>query len=53
MKKENRETMERAMGIVDGISFVVEEKPAEALITALEMMELVMKKEDEDGNIGS
>lgn len=46
MKQKNRETMERAIGIVEGLSWVAEEKMSEALVTVCEMLDAVMKDEE-------
>ena len=47
MKRKNIEIMERAIGVLDGLSFVAEEKIGEALVCALEMLESVLKDEKE------
>ena len=48
MKQKNRETMERAIGIVEGLSWVAEEKMSEALLTVCEMLDAVMRDEVEE-----
>ena len=46
MKQKNRETMERAIGIVEGLSWAEEGKMSEALVTVCEILDAVMKDEE-------
>lgn len=48
MKQKNRETMERAIGIVEGLSWVSDSKTSEALISVCEILDAVMKDEVEE-----
>ena len=41
--KPNMETIHRALGIIDGISFVVTDSQAEALTCAMEMIGVALK----------
>jgi hypothetical protein len=50
MKENNRETMQRAIGIIDGVSWVTEEKVAEALVSAMEMLDAILNDEEKGGN---
>ena len=47
MTQENRETMQRALGIIDGVSLVAPKEMRFALGTAVEMLDAVMKSEGE------
>ena len=46
MTQENRETMQRAIGIIDGVSWAVSENVQEALVNAMEMLEAVLKSDE-------
>lgn len=46
--KPNMETINRALGIIDGIAFVATEAEAEALTCAMEMIEAALKGEKAD-----
>lgn len=46
MKQKSRETMERAIGIVEGLSWVAEEKMREALEIVCEILDAVMRDEE-------
>lgn len=48
MTQENRETMQRAMGIIDGVSFCASTRVQDALALATEMIDSVMKSEVEN-----
>ena len=48
MKQKNRETMERAIGFVEGLSWVGDEKVSNALISLYEMLEGILKDEVEE-----
>lgn len=45
MKQKNRETMERAIGIVEGLSWAAEGKMSEALTTVCEILDAAMRDE--------
>ena len=45
MTLENRMTMERAIGILEGVSYGVEERIQNALLTVCEMLDEVLRKE--------
>jgi hypothetical protein len=45
MKPENRETMQRAIGIVEGASWSANARVQDALSVAVEMLDGVLKKE--------
>ena len=45
MTQKNRETMQKAIGIIDGLSFVTSQSVADALEAVIEMLEEVLKKE--------
>lgn len=46
--KPNMETINRALGIIDGIAFVVTDSQAEALTCAMETIETALKGEKTD-----
>ena len=46
MKQKNRETMERAIGFVEGLSWVGDEKVGNALVSLCEMLEGILKDEE-------
>jgi hypothetical protein len=48
MTQENRELMERAIGIVEGVAWVSGDKESEALMAACEMFDSVMKSEEKE-----
>lgn len=47
MKLNNRETMQRALGIIEGASFGVGSKVQDALALACEMLDSVLIDEEE------
>ena len=47
MTKENRETMQRAIGIIEGISYSASAKVQDVLMLAVELFDEVLKKESE------
>ena len=49
MTQKNRENMQRAIGIIEGVSWVSDDKTAEALITACEILMAVVDSEKEGG----
>ena len=46
MKQKNRESLERAAGILDGLSLVIKDG-SEALVFALNIINAVLKDEEE------
>lgn len=46
MKQKNKETMERAIGFVEGLSWVGDEKVGNALVSLCEMLEGILKDEE-------
>lgn len=48
MKQKNRETMQKAIGVIEGLSWLVDSKTSEALFTVYEMLDTVMKDEVEE-----
>lgn len=46
MTRENRETMQRAIGIIEGASYGANSSVQDALCTALEMLDEVLKDEE-------
>lgn len=51
MKPDNRETMQRAIGIIEGASYGAGTRVQDALITAVEMLDAILndKEEGADG----
>ena len=47
MTINNRETMQRAIGIIEGASYGANSRVQDALITAIEMLDTVLNDEDE------
>ena len=48
MKQKNKETMERAIGFVEGLSWVGDGKVSNALVSLCEMLEGILKDEVEE-----
>lgn len=48
MTPKNRATMERAIGIIEGVAWTSEEKISEALFTACEILDAVLRDEEEN-----
>lgn len=46
MKQNNRETMQRAVGIIEGASYGANQRVQDALITAVEMIDVVLNDEE-------
>lgn len=46
MKLKNRSTLERAAGIVDGVSYAVDERLADILAAVVEMIDAVLIDEE-------
>ena len=46
MKSKNIDTIQRALGVIDGISFVVKDDVANALAMAVEMIEGALTDEE-------
>ncbi len=49
MTQKNRENMQRAIGIIEGISWAMEQNAQDALCVAVEILDEVMKSEEEGG----
>lgn len=49
MTQENRETMERAIGIIEGASYGASQRVQDALELACEILCEVLRKEERDG----
>ena len=47
MTKDNRETMQRAIGIIEGASYGASTRMQDALITAVEMLDKVLNDKEE------
>ncbi len=51
MKLKNEETMQRAIGIIEGISWVsTDEKLADALLCVVEMLDRVIESENKEND---
>lgn len=48
MKSENRETVQRAIGVICGIAYVSNTTTSDALMDAVEMLDCVLKKEQNE-----
>lgn len=48
MKLTNRETMQRAIGIIEGISFTVNTRVQDALALAVELLDSVLGDEEDN-----
>jgi hypothetical protein len=48
MTSENRETMQRAIGIIEGASYMVKQAVQEALMLAVEILDEVLKGESNE-----
>ena len=46
MKSESRESIQRAIGIIDGISYTVDSRVQDALTTAIEIIDAVLAEEN-------
>ena len=46
MTQNNRESIQRAVGIIEGVSFVVSEKVQDALVVVIEILDAVLEKEE-------
>lgn len=46
MKDKNREELQRAVGIVEGVSFCVSKEGQDALCTAIEIIDEVLRDEE-------
>ena len=47
MKLNNRETMQRAIGIIEGASYGANQRVQDALVLATEMLDSVLNDEEE------
>lgn len=48
MKRNNRETLQRAIGIIEGASYGAKSNVQDALATALEMLDAVLEDEEKE-----
>ncbi len=48
MKAKNREELQRAVGIIEGVSYGAGKRIQDALCTALEVIDQVLMSEEED-----
>ena len=48
MTRNNRETLQRALGIIEGASYSANEKVQDALVTAVEMIDSVLNDKEEE-----
>ena len=48
MTLENRETMQRAIGIIEGVASVADTKVGEILICAVEMLDSILESEEKE-----
>ena len=46
MKQEDKETIQRMLGKIEGVAFVVEEKIATPLLDAIEVIDGILDRED-------
>lgn len=46
MKLKNKETMQRAIGIIEGVSWSADQKIADALVAVVEMLDSVLESEE-------
>lgn len=51
MRHDNRETMQRAIGIIEGASYGVNTRVQDALITAVEMLDAILNDKEEESPI--
>ena len=49
MTQENRETIQRALGILEGVSYGAEERVQDAISLAVGMISAVLDKEEKNG----
>ena len=47
MKLNNRETMQRAIGIIEGASYGANVRIQDALVTAIEMLDAILNDKEE------
>lgn len=52
MTKENRETMHRALGILEGAAFGAAERIGDAIALAVDMIDKVLEEEEKHENNG-
>jgi flagellin-specific chaperone FliS len=48
MKKKNKELMQRAIGIIEGVSFCLDSDKSGALVTAVEMLDAIVTDEEKE-----
>lgn len=46
MKRRNIESMERAIGIIEGVAWTAEDKVADALLSAAQLLDSVLADEE-------
>lgn len=51
MTPENRETIQRAIGIIEGVAFTSTEATQEALFAATEMLDSVLNDKEKENQI--
>lgn len=50
MKQDNRETMQRAIGIIEGVSWGASQRVIDALSAAAEMLDAILNDKEEADN---
>jgi hypothetical protein len=50
MKLDNRETMQRAIGIIEGVSWGAPQRVIDALSVAAEMLDAILNDKEEGAN---
>lgn len=50
MKQKNKEFMQRAIGIIEGVSFCLDAEKSSALVTAVEMLDSIVTDEERTGD---
>lgn len=48
MKRKNKDLMQRAIGIIEGVSFCIGGEQASALVTAVEMLDAIVADEEKE-----
>jgi hypothetical protein len=48
MKLKNIETMQRAIGIIEGVAWVADQKTEDALVAVVEMLDGVIESEEKE-----
>ena len=47
MKRDNRETMQRAIGIIEGVSWGASQRVIDALSVAMDMLDAILNDKEE------